>query len=293
MKFAVLAALALATSLTYAGPADQLRCESALERASILRYFRQNGNFEETRDGIWTRDNGRLVFISNSGAVINGAPILNSASHLEIIRRQIGDARLNQILSSSTPDDDLSKLMADIALAAENPENVREAEEILEETESYPAAQPLPELLEKQILTLLKTMERLASPLAEWLKPKVLNGRLNQLLPGTFDNKEMERRIGPTVRIYKASLVNVLLSKPRQFIISSGRYAQPDMYHAVAQEVLNKMIPKARFFNRRDAIPGYILVYGENESFLKGRIEFVRKGDLTVERSENYDFTSQ
>ncbi len=295
MNIAAAAILLLFAQLAAAETPDgerRLRCEPLLERTStsLLRHFRSAEEFSETRNGTWMERGGRLIFVPIDGSASIRAPIENNASHLEIIRRQIGNERFNQIMSSPSSGDELARILAEIAIAAENPDNVREAEELLEDIEAYAPSQPLSEELERQVLTLYKKMERLASPMAEWLRPKVLEGRINQLPASSFDQRDIERRIGPNVRIFKASKVTILLAKPRTFIISSGKSSFPDNLHSVAQDVLNKLLPKSRFFNRRDAVPGYLIVYGNNGNFNQGRIEFVRKGDLVVEDLESFDF---
>lgn len=290
----LIGALVFFASVSFANESDErekLRCETLLDKTSILRYFRNNGDFVETRDGFWIQRGTQMAFVDKTGVAVRSR-MGNNASHLEIIRRQIGEARFNEIMSSPSSGDELDRLMKQIAIAAENPENIREAEELYAEIEDVPASQPLSPEMEVHVLTLLKKMERLAMPLSDWLRPKIQENRLNQLPASSFDHPQIERRIKPNVRVFKASKVKVLLNKERSFIISSGRYELPDNLHSVAQDILNRILPKVRFFNRTQAIPGYLIVHSTNGDFSKGRIEFIRKGDMIVEDVEDYDFSN-
>ncbi len=283
--FGLAAGLVLISAL--AAGQDEM-CEPLLtNRADILRHFRNAPDFQETRTGTWIQRNGRMIFVADATGISITTPIVNSSAHLEIIRRQVGDERFRQIMSSPSRDKDLADAMNGVAEQREDPALVLDAEKIHDEIEQYRFDADLPENLEKMALRKLKFMERFASPMTPWLRPKVLNKRIAQLGQVWFDDP-ISKQVSKTVALYKAVLVKVHLKDTHQFIFSSGTSTFADMTHSELHGTLEIVIPRNR---RRDSIPGYIMVRADDETMMKGRVDFIRKGDKTVMFSEVYDFT--
>lgn len=272
--------------LVWATPVLGHDCERSLVDSALIRHFRKGGDFIQTSKGFYTRVDGIWKFVPDGG----GQPLLvnppgNNAAHLAILRRQVGEERWNEISSSPNPDAALAEELRRKSLE-ETKLNVPDIDEVLAQVEETSVHLDLPQATEDLVLATLKRLERYASPLLPWLEPKIREGRLDQLHPGSFDDP-IHKRIKKNVFVYKAVLVTVHLNGYKQFILSSGYSKIADSLHANLHSALELVVPRAR---RKESIPGYIIVTGWDESMKRGSVEFVTKSKHERLLIEDYSF---
>lgn len=262
-------------------------CEDLLGPSAIIRHFRKP--FDTTRTGTWYNLHGRMVFVphDSKAAVIKQPMDKNTAAHLAILERQMGVAALDEaISSSSSPQEGMERVLQQ--QQAEMSEEHLDLDALLAEVSAYPSNVDLPQALEDKIMTALRHFERLATPMVDWLRPKVLSKRLGQLPNSSFTDN-ITTWISPTVKVHKANLVTVRLNGIKQFVLSSSFYASPDSYHRSSMAFLSLILPESRLVEKER--PGYLVIKAWDETLLSGQIQFVTKGNKEVLFRESYDYT--
>lgn len=258
-----------------------LHSAQAFDCAAML-----GGDFIETSSGVWVKVDGRMIFLADGGG--NSISPMSSASHAAILRKQLGSAVFDQIMASPHSDKRLAEAVGQIVAGRENPAEVLDAETVKERVQQVGSTSPLPSEVERDVFRVLDSMERNASDLTQWLKPKFTDARIRQLNSNLFDWPEITRFISETTIVYKAVLVEVKLNDAHALILSGGRSGIPDLTHQETLSALELMVPRERVLAWR---PGYVLVRGNDTSMVKGSIEFRLKGSSEALRSEFYDFT--
>jgi hypothetical protein len=258
------------------------RCELLLQPQKIttqmLRYFRSEESFSERVSGTYMTNQSRVMFApwdSKDGDISIQSPFVNSAAHLEILRAQLGDRRMNKAMSSSARGQLIANELRVEVKRIEDQDVVLDSEEILAEVEAFSASEALPQALEDKVFRLLRQMERLATPMVDWLQPKVLAHKLSQQAPQLLEDP-VSHLIRPGVTVYRAIRVTVNLNGPKQFMLSAGKSGLADSVHEMVLQALLLAVPRARLTEKTS---GYLVIqqdFADNPR--KGRIDFVTKG---------------
>lgn len=265
-------------------------CNRSLLNAGVLRAFRGGDGFHEMRNGgTWIWNGNRMVYMDRDGTLVSGLAS-NSASHEEILRRQLGPDRYNRILEARGRDRENVRTaqVQDLIRITDEGSASLDPDEVLAEVEGFGPRAPLSTEVEGKVLRVLRDMGRLGRPLMDWLEPKWRNGTLNQI-PGHLMDDPIERRIRPEVLVYKAILARVYLSEEHSLIVSSGLSSAADSLHEFPRAALLMVVPRQRV---REMLPGYLVITSyDGTTFGRGRIEFVSKGSKQVLAEENFNFT--
>ena len=197
----------------------------------------------------------------------------NPSSHMKILKRMMGPERFSEFLR--TRDHGLLDHTLDQELAkSQSTEDQLDAEELLAQTEKIPANQPLPVDLENTVFRLFSQMGRLASPMKDWLRPKLEGQRLTQL-PSHLLEDPIEREVSQNVLVYKAVLFRMRLHGTREFIMSGSASGLPDQVHDLVIRSVTMAVPKQRL---EAATSGYLVIRFVDAQHTRGTIEFVTKG---------------
>lgn len=264
-------------------------CQEIL--SSDLRHFHSPVEFSEKTKGFYTLHHGQLVFVRDEEGTrkVISPPILNSAAHREILRRQLGAERFSSLMSSADRERALAEILKAEAEKNEgHPAISEDPEELKAEVSRYGRHEPLPTELEARVLKYLRSVQRLASPMTAWLKPKLLGGKLQQL-PVDLLEDPIARIARPDRVLYKAQLIEVFLGEKRQILLSAGASGLPDGVHQLVLESLLMIVPRERL---RSVTPGYLAISFLNSNDPRfGIIEFLTKGlHKQSLLQENFDF---
>lgn len=264
-------------------------CQEIL--SSDLRHFHSPVEFSEKATGFYTLHRGQMVFVRDDEGLrkVISPPILNSAAHREILRRQLGAERFSSLMSSQDRERSLAEILkAEVEKNQGHPATSEDPEELKSEVSRYGRHEPLPAELEARVLKYLRSVQRLASPMTAWLKPKLLGGKLQQL-PVELLEDPIARIASPDRFLYKAQLIEVFLGEKRQILLSAGASGLPDGVHQLVLESLLMIVPRERL---RSVTPGYLVISFLNSNDPRfGVIEFLTKGlhKQNLQR-ENFDF---
>lgn len=255
-----------------------------------LRYFRGDTDIAEGPEGTTYIRNGVIHYIGEQKQEQVFMPIVNVASHFEILRRQMGPDAIAAMMASRNPERQISQLLQQQIRSTES-ENLTDLrfEDIQQTVAAFAPHEDLPPPVARQVELALSQMGRHANSLTNWLRPKAVNGRIQQLSPGLITDP-IEKDIQAGRIVYKAVLVDVHMDGIHKIILSAGASGAPDFYHRTLIEALLMLVPNVRISR---TIPGYIVITPNNPSDpSRGTIAFVTKGEQRRQIvSEAYDFS--